>query len=372
MTGNQQPTESAATIRGRRYSTDPEWFTDFRTFPIHGLGPEEGVHRRDPSSVLTVDGVYHVWYTRSTGVTDGFGTGDPMAKVFPWDWSEVWHATSTDGATWVEQGRALGKGEDGSYDDRSVFTPEVLEHDGAFYLVYQVIASPYLLRSFESIAIAKASSPDGPWEKSAAPILEPQKDGEWLGGGDNRLAVVSQGSFDSHKVHDPILVPYQGKFFLYYKGEQMGEGFAAGGRTTRWGVAIADDIQGPYVRSPLNPVTNSGHETCVWRYDGGIAAMLTTDGPERNTLQFAPDGLNFEIQAYIQKPPVAVGPLRLDGPAEVPLDGIRWGLCHDVTGPWNYIQGFAADERQKELYVSGQSPETSEATVSALPAPRPR
>lgn len=98
------PAESAATVRGRRYPADPEWFCDFRTFPVQGLGPEVGVHRRDPSSVLTVDGRYHVWYTRSTGETDGFGTGDPMAKVFPWDWSEIWHATSDDGATWVEQG----------------------------------------------------------------------------------------------------------------------------------------------------------------------------------------------------------------------------------------------------------------------------
>ncbi|MEU9730344.1 glycosyl hydrolase [Streptomyces sp. NPDC048002] len=364
------PAESAATVRGRRYPADPEWFCDFRTFPVQGLGPEAGVHRRDPSSVLTVDGRYHVWYTRSTGETDGFGTGDPTAKVFPWDWSEIWHATSDDGAAWVEQGRALGRGEPGSYDDRSVFTPEVLEHEGWFYLVYQVIRSPYVLRSFESIAMAKAPSPDGPWVRSPRPILRPQADGEWAGEEDNRLSVVSQGSFDSHKVHDPILVPFQGRFFLYYKGEQMGEGFSAGGRTTRWGLAIADDIEGPYHRCPANPVTNSGHETCVWRYGDGIAAMLTTDGPERNTMQFAPDGINFEIMAYIANPPVAAGPLRLPDHAVAPLDGVRWGLCHDVTASWHYIQGFAADERQKTFYTSGLSPETAESTaVDVLPAP---
>lgn len=26
------PAESAATVRGRRYPADPEWFCDFRTF----------------------------------------------------------------------------------------------------------------------------------------------------------------------------------------------------------------------------------------------------------------------------------------------------------------------------------------------------
>ncbi|WP_166853028.1 glycosyl hydrolase [Isoptericola sp. BMS4] len=364
-----QPVESAATRRARNYPADTAWFCDFQTFPVEGLGPEVGVHRRDPSSVLTVDGRYHVWYTRSTGETDGFGE-DPMAKVFPWDWSEIWHATSDDGVVWVEQGRALGRGEPGSYDDRSVFTPEVLEHDGWFYLVYQVLRSPYRLRSPESIAIAKAPGPDGPWERSTRPILEPQADGEWAGQEDNRLSVVSRGSFDSLKVHDPILVPYRGRFYLYYKGEQMGEGFTAGGRTTRWGVAIADHVEGPYRRSPANPVTNSGHETCLWKHGDGIAAMLSTDGPERNTMQFAPDGINFEIMAYIPAPPVAAGPLRRDEPVDAPLDGVRWGLCHDVSNTWNYILGFAADERQKTFYTSGQSPETAHVpAVTALPPP---
>ncbi|MGV8966644.1 MAG: glycoside hydrolase family 117 protein [Cellulomonas sp.] len=352
-------TVSAATERARAYGAPSEWFCEFTSTSVAGLGPEPGVHRRDPSSVLVIDGLFHVWYTRSTGETRGFGSGDPAAKVFPWDWSEVWHATSRDGTTWVEEGRALGVGEPGRYDDRSVFTPEVLGYVGAYYLVYQVVASPYRLRSFESIAMARATSPFGPWTRTDRAILEPSRTGQWLGEDDNRLSVVTPGDFDSLKVHDPILVPYDGRFFLYYKGEQMGERFTMGGRSTRWGVAIADAIEGPYVRSDLNPVTNSGHETCLWLHDGGVAALLTTDGPERNTVQFAPDGLNFEIRAFVPNPPIAAGPLRLAGPSAVPLDGLRWGLSHDVTGPWHHITGFQVDERQKNLYGSGISPETA-------------
>ncbi|MGJ8721664.1 MAG: glycoside hydrolase family 117 protein, partial [Salinibacterium amurskyense] len=326
---------------------------------ITGLGPEEGVHRRDPSSVLDVDGTFHVWYTKSVGNAVGFTTGDPLAKVFPWDWSEVWHATSNDRVHWTETDRAIGRGPDGRYDDRSVFTPEVLEYDEKFYLVYQVVQSPYRLRSFESIAMAVASTPDGPWRTLDAPILEPKRNGVWAGDEDNRLNVSAQGDFDSLKVHDPLLLPYDGRFFLYYKGEQMGERFGSGGRSTKWGVAIADSIEGPYERSVHNPITNSGHETCLWLHEDGVAALLTTDGPERNTIQFASNGIDFEIQSYVPDPPIAAGPLRQSSVTQNPIDGLRWGLCHDVTGEWGFITAFEADERQKNLYGAGISPETA-------------
>lgn len=50
----------------------------------------------------------------------------------------------------------------------------------------------------------------------------------------------------------------------------MGEELYMGGRETKMGVAIADDIMGPYVKSEYNPVTNSGHETCLWKYNGEL------------------------------------------------------------------------------------------------------
>ena len=47
-------------------------------------------------------------------------------------------------------------------------------------------------------------------------------------------------------------------------------------------------------------MTNIGYEVTVWHYKGGIAALLTTDGPEKNTIQYAPDGINFAIEAVIR------------------------------------------------------------------------
>lgn len=335
------------------YFRSCEWFCDFRESPVEGdLNFEEGTHRRDPSSVLKVGDTYYVWYTKSKGDAVGFHTGDLDAKVFPWDQCDVWYATSKDGYKWEEKGVAVARGEKGSYDDRSVFTPEAMEHEGKFYLVYQVIQSPYLLRSYESIAIAVSDSPDGPFVKSEKPILEPTKNGIWEGEEDNRFKVTKKGGFDSHKVHDPLLFAFKGKFYLYYKGEPMGEELFMGGRETKWGVAIADNILGPYTRSEYNPVTNSGHETCLWKYNGGMAAFLRTDGIEKNTLQFSEDGINFEIKSVIKGGPEASGPFRCEESMTNPLAGMNWGLSHDVDHKWGFIVRFDIDETQKMIFTT--------------------
>lgn len=336
---------SAASRRAieRNYDQGSEWFCAFRLHDLKGdFAYEPGIIRRDPSAVITVDGTYYVYYTKGTGETHGFGTGDPSKKVFPWDLTDVWYATSGDGWEWKEQGLAVGRGPAGAYDDRAVFTPEVLAHDGKYYLVYQTVKAPYVNRVKNQVGMAIADSPDGPFVKLDRPILSPADNGEWLGDEDNRFKVRKQGDFDSHKVHDPTLLHYRGKFYLYYKGERMGERTTFGGREIRWGVAIADRPEGPYVKSEYNPITNSGHELCVWPHRGGIAAMLITDGPERNTIQWAPDGIHFEIKSHIKWGPQAAGLVRSLDADRSPLEALTWGLCHqyDPSWQWQYIRRF--------------------------------
>ncbi|AWW29531.1 glycosyl hydrolase [Echinicola strongylocentroti] len=337
---------SAASKRAleRNYAQGPEWFIEFTHSDLKGdFAYEEGVTRRDPSDLIKVGDTYYVYYTKTSGKSYGFGSGDPEKKVFPWDKSEVWYATSTDGWTWDEQGLAVGRGEDGAYDDRSVFTPQVMVHEGKYVLVYQTVKAPYVNRVKNQVGMAISDSPDGPFEKLDAPILSPSDDGEWLGEEDTRFKVTKQGSFDSHKVHDPTLLHYKGKFYLYYKGERMGEKRTFGGREIKWGVAISDQLTGPYTKSPYNPITNSGHELCVWKYDGGVAALIITDGPERNTIQWSPDGINFEIKSHIKGGPEAAG---LDQSLDFetgPVAALKWGLTHEyVTGDWQVIKRFDA------------------------------
>ena len=73
------------------------------------------------------------------------------------------------------------------------------------------------------------------------------------------------------------------------------------------GLAIAKNPKGPFVKHPINPVSASGHEALVWPYKDGVATMITANGPEKNTIQWAEDGINFEVKSHIILAPDAAG-----------------------------------------------------------------
>ena len=108
--------------------------------------------------MIPEDGRYYVYYTKGEGKTYGFRTEDPSKKVFPWDQTDVYCASSEDGRTWKEEGVAVALGAAGSYDHRAVFTPEVLHHNDKFYLVYQVVKAPYMNRVKNNIGMAISGS----------------------------------------------------------------------------------------------------------------------------------------------------------------------------------------------------------------------
>ena len=85
---------------------------------------------------------------------------------------------------------------------------------------------------------------------------------------------------------------------------------------------------------------------------GGIAAFLRTDGVEKNTIQFAEDGVNFEIKSVIKGGPEACGPYRQEESMDNPLKGMEWGLCHYVFADYGYIKRFDIDEWQKKVYTN--------------------
>lgn len=314
-----------------------EFYTTFKYSRISGIGKETGVTRRDPTTVLRIDGAYYVWYTRRKTLNDRDYRNKPPYQVqnwdtpvFDWDLAEIWYATSEDGFHWEEQGVAVRRGPEGAYDGRSVFTPDVLMTDDKFYLYYQAVDYPYRTRTRNSVGMSWADSADGPWHRAEAPVLVPGEAGEWLGEDDSD-EVRRYGAWDSHKVHDPFILVREGKYWLYYKGQPMGW-------TTRyssgigWGVAIADKPEGPFVKSPLNPVTNSGHETCLFPYGKGLLAICGHDGPEKDTIQYAPDGLNFDVVAHVTLPPLAAGPFAPDSYNDTKDGkGITWGLSHIAT-----------------------------------------
>jgi len=137
-----------------------------------------------------------------------------------------------------------------------------------------------------------------------------------------------------------------GKYWLYYKGARSSgppmRREPRWGAPINWGVAIANKPEGPYVRSAWNPVSCGGHEVIVWPYRRGVCALLL-QGPEKNSLQYAEDGLNFTPKAHGLDVPEAAGLYRADGFIDSdtrPGPGLTWGLYHASRNGWRHLARF--------------------------------
>ncbi|WP_146561622.1 family 43 glycosylhydrolase [Posidoniimonas corsicana] len=265
-----------------------------------GIGAEPGVMRRDPSDIIQSADRYYVWYSKGA-VSSGYD-------------ATIWYATSPDGRQWTEQGQALSKGETGSWDEASVFTPNILVAQGRYWLFYtgtsRVFAKPFSPDS--KIGAAVSDSPDGPWERIGSAPLVRNSD--------------SPEAFDSHLVDDACLIVRNNKYWLYYKGRQLGKSPGQ----TKMGLAIADRPQGPYVKHLENPVIAGNHEVFVWPQGKGVAAMIGTTGPNEITesILYAADGVHFSKTHNVAEGPWAAGGYRPQafsdsGAGAIPLWGIE-------------------------------------------------
>lgn len=285
---------------------------------LKGVGVEKGVMRRDPSDVIKVGELYYVWYSKG--------------KIGPGYDATVWYATSTDAYDWTEKGMALAKGEPGTWEAGSVFTPNILVAEGKYWLFYSGVSKPYKrpYNPDSRIGIAVSDSPDGPWERLATnPALKNSDDPK---------------DFDSHLVDDACLVVREGKYWFYYKGRQLGKSPAQ----TKMGLAIADHPQGPYVKHEANPVIPGNHEVLVWLQGTGVAAMIGTTGPRHltNTIQYAEDGVRFTKTHDVKNGPRAGGGYRPEaftqsGTGDIPNWGVEIGR---TKGQLPFIQRFELTE----------------------------
>lgn len=306
-----------------------ELFSSFKYTRLEGFdynGHDGTVSRRDSSKVMKIDGKYYVWYThRETefapknkapgsdmlnGEFDSTRGGSDTVPSRDWDLAEIWYATSDDGFTWEEQGVAVKRPEKPHAGWRSISTPDILYWDGKYYLYYQAYLDMPGKRGgdFCPVSASVSDSPNGPWEPANEVILENGPEGSW----------------DQYVIHDPYPVVFNGKIYLYYKGEMGGDP-----KHRAQGLAIADHPFGPFVKHPLNPVINSGHETALFPFKEGLAALVSRHGHEHNTIQWSRDGANFEIAAITGLMPIAPGAYIPDVFTDTDDGrGITWGLCH--------------------------------------------
>ncbi|TWT49377.1 Glycosyl hydrolases family 43 [Rubripirellula amarantea] len=294
---------------------DNELFSSFKYTKLEGLDYHDGdgtISRRDPSKVIRENGKYYVWYTkRHTAVPpQGSKSSTETIPSTDWDLCEIWYATSQDGFTWEEQGIAVPRPPKPNPGWRSVSTPDILKWKDKYYLYYQGFLEASGTKGDHCpVTASYADSPDGPWTACNQVVVPNGDAGEW----------------DQYSIHDPYPLVYQGKIYLYFKaafGDRPEYLVAAG-------LAIADNPLGPFTKHPLNPLFNSGHETMLFPFKEGIAAVLIHNGNEANTIQYAPDGVNFEIASVTTLPPIAGGPYVPDAfTSDGDGRGIAWGLSH--------------------------------------------
>jgi hypothetical protein len=243
------------------------------------------------------------------------GKDDELTPSTDWDLADIYVATSRDGFAWKEIGPALKRSPKDHFGCRSLSTPDILPWKGRYYLFVQVY-SDVIRNDSCPVSIGVSDTPEGPFELLEKELLPRGEDGTW----------------DDNSIHDPYPLIFNGKIHLYYKGHPKK---FRGDDTLRiaQGVAIADSPEGPFEKYRANPVMNSGHETMYWPYKEGIASLLIRNGNEGNTVQWSPDGFNFQLKSIVDIPPHAGGAYIPDLAADNGDGrGILWGLCFSNPG----------------------------------------
>lgn len=280
---------------------------EFTYQTVSGIGLDSLYNRRDNSDIIKVGDTYYIWYSRmDRPVTAGY-------------WATIWYATSKDeGYSWQEQGMALGLGAGGQFDSHSVFTPNILAHEGKYYLYYTGVkptpGNPN--REFEgnhttdftAIGLAVADNPDGPFKRvDNNPVLSASENPE---------------DFDSYRVDDASLLVKDQQISLYYKGRSLIHG-AQGPKLTEMSVAYADHPAGPFVKHK-GSLLDKSHEVLIWKKDEGVASLASIS----QTINYAVDGVHFSVLVdSLTNIPKAPGLYRPDLEGNLDTATPGWGIA---------------------------------------------
>lgn len=195
-----------------------------------------------------------------------------------------------------------GSGKQGSWDFQSPHNPTVQKIGDRYVLTYIANGGGKKNEQVASqrIGMMIADAPEGPWKK--------------VGDDDGLiLAPPADDSIWSHQstvgVNNPALLQHpDGRFFLYYKAKKKGD-------LRRMGVAIADQIEGPYefVADPLTSNKTMIEDGYSFVENGKVHLLTTHNNKGAGYLWESDDGINFsdpipgfdKMHRYLEKKVVA-------------------------------------------------------------------
>jgi hypothetical protein len=197
----------------------------------------------------------------------------------------------------------------GHWDATTCHNPLIKKVDNKYCLFF--MGNSNGKTNTKRIGLAFADSLNGPWQRPEAPLLEAGPDGAW----------------DDHCTTNPAFIKHNdGKYWLYYKSwntkdyETSTDPLIKGNR--KYGLAIADQLEGPYIKYAGNPVIDFSYkgnncqfeDAFVWK-DKRKTKMIARDmgffNHEDGIIMSSNNGIKWQepeiayyaADKYIQQPP---------------------------------------------------------------------
>ncbi|WP_419194087.1 glycoside hydrolase family protein [Novipirellula herctigrandis] len=239
--------------------------------------------------VAVEDPGYHVWGSSPvvgpSGKTHLFLARWPLKQEFK-AWlthSEIarYVSDSPEGPFVFQEVVVRGSGKEGAWDFQSPHNPNIQKVGDRYVLTY--IANGGGVKSeqvaSQRIGMMIADRPEGPWKK--------------VGDDGLILAPPTDPSIWSHQstvgVNNPALLEHpDGRFFLYYKAMKKGD-------VRRMGVAIADQVEGPYafIADPLTSNSTTIEDGYAFVENGKVYLLTTHNNKGTGYLWESDNGIHF-------------------------------------------------------------------------------
>ena len=269
--------------------------------PVGRILEMEGWYVWCATPILGDDGKVHVFFSRWPAER---GMGGWLNSC------EIAHAVAdTPESPFEYVETVLAPRGEGFWDGTSCHNPHIQKVDGQYCLFYMGNCNGKT--DTKRIGLAIADSLYGPWKQPDAPLLLPGEDGAW----------------DDHCTTNPAYLRHpNGEHWLYYKSWNSSEFYNSmhphirGNR--QYGLAIAESVEGPYVKYESNPVidySNRGDNTqfedaFVWLEDGTFKMLARDMGVFNHEVGLyleSADGKSWSqpkiaylpLSEYVQEPP---------------------------------------------------------------------
>jgi hypothetical protein len=219
---------------------------DFAINPVTGKVSDFAKKLKPVGRALEMEG-YYIWCNSPIYGPDGkvhvfFSRWVAKKKMGGWlNGSEICHAVAdTPESEFKFIDTILAPRGPGFWDATTCHNPFITYLDGKYCLFF--MGNSNGKTDTKRIGLATAPTLNGPWTRPDAPLLLPGPTGAW----------------DDHCTTNPAVVKHEGKYMLFYKSwntkeyEESTDPVIKANR--KYGLAVADKLEGPYTKYAGNPV----------------------------------------------------------------------------------------------------------------------